>query len=235
VRAKLFDHPADTGFLVVTARILLVDHHPIVLAGLQALIHESKDLALIGQAVSGGPALAILRELRPDVVVMEMDLPGTNGIVLVVRILEFAPDTAIVMLTESTQPVFVKKALQAGIRGYVLKTSASDKILQAIRTALGGGVYIDSDLHEFRSEWRGRARLEPHPHKVAVGPPLTEREYEVLRMAAVGHSNKSIAHSLGLSIKSVETYRFRACTKLSLQSRVDIIRYAASHGWTVNQ
>jgi DNA-binding NarL/FixJ family response regulator len=218
----------------MTARILLVDDHPIVLTGLQALIHNFQDLSLVGQAISAGHALSLLREQMPDIVVMDMGLPGMNGIALAGRVLEFAPNTRIVMLTHYQEPVFVKRALQAGIRGYVLKSSASDKVVQAIRTVLGGGVYIDSELQEFRSEWKGQARLDRHSTNVA-GSPLTEREYQVLRMAAVGHSNKDIARRLGLSIKSVETYRFRACKKLSLRSRLDVIRYGASRGWIVDQ
>lgn len=218
----------------MTARIILVDDHPVVLAGMQALVLGLPDLELAGMATCASEALALVRDRHPDVVVLDMGLPGMSGLTLAERILEEAPDTRIVMLTHYEEPSYVQKALRAGIRGYVLKASAGEKVAQAIRTVLSGGVYIDSDLEDFRSDWI-RKLSSPAGAAAATGTgALTYRETQVLRLAAVGHSNKEIARRIGLGIKSVETYRYRACKKLMLNSRLDIIRYGASNGWLVD-
>lgn len=219
----------------MSTRIILVDDHPIVLAGLQALIQTIPDVELVGQAMSGAEALALSRLHAPDIIVLDMGLPGMNGVTLAERLLELQPTVRIVMLTHYEEPSYVQKALRSGIRGYVLKASASDKIAQAIKTVLGGGVYIDSDLEEFRSEWvRSLAKPVSAAPEAGAGNRLTQRELQVLRLVAIGHSNKDVARRIGLGVKSVETYRYRACKKLLLNSRLDIIRYGASHGWILD-
>ncbi|RXT55126.1 hypothetical protein B6S44_10930 [Bosea sp. Tri-44] len=216
------------------ARLILVDDHPVVLAGLQALVLGLPDLELVGTATCASEALALVRDQSPDIVVLDMGLPGMSGLMLAERILEGASDTRIVMLTHYEEPSYVQKALRIGIRGYVLKASASEKVAQAIRTVLSGGVYIDSDLEDFRSEWIRKLCPASGATAASANGTLTYRETQVLRLAAVGHSNKEIARRVGLGIKSVETYRYRACKKLMLHSRLDIIRYGASHGWILD-
>ncbi len=219
----------------MTARIILVDDHPVILAGLQALVAGLSDLEFVGQATSASQALALVRDRSPNIIVLDMGLPGMSGLTLAERILERSPEILIVMLTHYEEPSYVQKALRTGIRGYVLKTSPSDKVAQAIRTVLSGGVYIDSELEEFRSEWIRKLSQAPGPAAAAApNAALTCRELQVLRLAAVGHSNKDIARRVGLGIKSVETYRYRACKKLMLRSRLDVIRYGASHGWILD-
>lgn len=218
----------------MTARIVLVDDHPVVLAGLQALVLGLPDLELIGLASCAAEALALVRGERPDIVVLDMGLPGMSGLTLAERILEETPAIRIVMLTHYEEPSYVQKALRIGIRGYVLKASASEKVAQAIRSVLSGGVYIDSDLEDFRSEWVRKLCPTAGVTTATASDTLTYREMQILRMAAIGHSNKEIARRTGLGIKSVETYRYRACKKLMLQSRLDIIRYGASHGWILD-
>jgi DNA-binding NarL/FixJ family response regulator len=218
----------------VTARIVLVDDHPVVLAGLQALVLGLPDLELIGLASCAAEALALVRGERPDIVVLDMGLPGMSGLTLAERILEETPAIRIVMLTHYEEPSYVQKALRIGIRGYVLKASAGEKVAQAIRSVLSGGVYIDSDLEDFRSEWVRKLCPTAGVTTATASDTLTYREMQILRMAAIGHSNKEIARRTGLGIKSVETYRYRACKKLMLQSRLDIIRYGASHGWILD-
>lgn len=216
------------------ARAILVDDHAVVLEGLRALIGAMPDVTVVGMGSTGAQAIALVRETTPDIAVIDMGLPGLNGVETAKRMLAIAPELRIVMLTHFEEPTFVQKALAAGVRGYVLKGSPSDKILQAIRTVQSDGVYIDSKLEEFRSEWvrkhaKSRATLAENRDT-----PLTERELQVLRLAAIGHSNKDIARKIGIGVKSVETYRFRACRKLSLTSRLDIIRYGATHGWILD-
>lgn len=218
----------------MTARIILVDDHPVVLAGMRALLLDLPDLELAGLASCASEALALVRGERPDIAVLDMGLPGMSGLMLAERILEGAPDIRIVMLTHYEEASYVQKALRVGVRGYVLKASASEKVVQAIRTVLSGGVYIDSELEDFRSEWIRKLCPTAGVSAAAASDTLTYREMQVLRLAAVGHSNKEIARRVGLGIKSVETYRYRACKKLMLHSRLDIIRYGASHGWILD-
>ncbi|UZF91575.1 response regulator [Bosea sp. NBC_00550] len=218
----------------MTERIILVDDHPVILTGLAALVRSLPGLELVGQATVASQALTLVREQNPNIVVLDMGLPGMNGVALAERILEKAPHTRIVMLTHFEEPSYVQKALRTGIRGYVLKSSPSDKIAQAIKTVQSGGVYIDSELEEFRSEWIRKLAQKPGSELETPNGSLTNRELQVLRLAAVGHSNKEIARRIGLGVKSVETYRYRACKKLLLHSRLDIIRYGATHGWILD-
>jgi len=213
-------------------RILLVDDHPVVLAGLQALVLGLPELELVGQARSASQALALVREQSPDIVTLDIALPGMNGVALAERIFEEAPEIRIVMLTHYAEASYVQKALRMGVRGYVLKASPTEKVVQAIRAVQSGGVYIDSELENFRSDWmRELAQTPGHARASIPNGKLTGRELQVLRLTAVGHSNKEVARRIGLSIKSVETYRYRACKKLLLRSRLDIVRYGASNGW----
>lgn len=218
----------------MTARLILVDDHPVTLAGLRALVLDLPDFELVGQASCASQALALIRSQCPDIAILDIGLPGMSGLTLAERVLEEAPDTRIVTLTHYEEPSYVQKALRIGICGYVLKSSVGEKIEQALRTVMSGGVYIDSDLEDFRAEWIRKLCPSPGAAPAPAGDILTYRETQVLRLAAVGHSNKEIARRIGLGIKSVETYRYRACKKLMLHSRLDIIRYGASHGWILD-
>ncbi len=142
-------------------RILLVDNHPVVLAGLQALVLGLPELELVGQVTSASQALALVREQSPNIVTLDIGLPGMNGVALAERILEGAPEIRIVMLTHYEEASYVQKALRTGVRGYVLKASPTEKVVQAIRTVQSGGVYIDSELEEFRSDRMRKLVWEP--------------------------------------------------------------------------
>ena len=158
----------------MTARIILVDDHPVVLAGMQALLLDLPDLELVGLASCASEALALVRGERPDIAVLDMGLPGMSGLMLAERILEGAPDIRIVMLTHYEEPSYVQKALRVGVRGYVLKASAGEKVVQAIRTVLSGGVYIDAPHVVKKTEVASPdARLDYHrerrPENLAAG------------------------------------------------------------------
>jgi DNA-binding NarL/FixJ family response regulator len=213
-------------------RVVLVDDHPVVLAGLVSLLASVVGLELVGQARSASEALTLIRTFLPEIVVLDMGLPGMNGTALAQRILMEAPATRIVMLTHYSEPSYVQQALRVGISGYVLKSSPEDRVIQAIQAVRGGGLYLDAELEEFRGGWaRRRAHRIGHDQASVTPSVLTDRELQVLRLSAIGHSNKDIARRLDLGIKSVETYRYRACKKLLLRSRLDIVRYGASQGW----
>jgi DNA-binding NarL/FixJ family response regulator len=208
-------------------RIVLADEDPIVLNGLRNLITTEGDLDLIGEATNGAVALAIIRERQPDVAIVDVFMPGLNGIVLTRRLASELPSVSVLVLTLHEDRGFVRQAFDAGARGYVLKRSASQYLVQAIRAVAGGNLYIDpaiaSRVFDVAPKHAGRSG-NSHGE-------LTEREAEVLKLIALGFTNKEIAHQLGVGVKSVETYKARGTEKLGLKTRSALVRYAARQGW----
>jgi DNA-binding NarL/FixJ family response regulator len=210
-------------------RIFLADDHPIVLAGLRNLIEAESDIELVGQATAGLAAVKEIRELKPDVAVIDISMPELNGILITRRVREEGASVRILILTFHEDRAYVQQALQAGVRGYVLKRAGPESLLQAIRAVHDGGIYVDPSVASriFDSkELRGGRDGE-----VPSGITLTDRETEVLRMAALGFTNKEIAGKLGVGIKSVETYKARGSEKAGLKTRADIVRFASAQGW----
>lgn len=208
-------------------RIVLADEDPIVLNGLRNLITTEGDLDLIGEATNGAVALAIIRERQPDVAIVDVFMPGLNGIVLTRRLASELPSVSVLVLTLHEDRGFVRQAFDAGARGYVLKRSASQYLVQAIWAVAGGNLYIDpaiaSRVFDVAPKHAGRSG-NSHGE-------LTEREAEVLKLIALGFTNKEIAHQLGVGVKSVETYKARGTEKLGLKTRSALVRYAARQGW----
>lgn len=208
-------------------RIVLADEDPIVLNGLRNLITTEGDLDLIGEATNGAVALAIIRERQPDVAIVDIFMPGLNGIVLTHRLASELPSVRVLVLTLHEDRGFVRQAFDAGARGYVLKRSASQYLVQAIRAVAGGNLHIDpaiaSRVFDVAPKHAGRSG-NSHGE-------LTEREVEVLKLIALGFTNKEIAHQLGVGVKSVETYKARGTEKLGLKTRSALVRYAARQGW----
>jgi len=211
-------------------RIVLADDHPIVRAGLRTLIGETDDLELVGEATSGPQALDVILATRPAVAIIDISLPQMNGIALARRLAQECPSTGVIVLTSHEGRSHFNQALDAGVRGYVLKKSAAACLIHAIRGVLDGGLYVDPAIARRVFDMsRATARRSS-----ASAPSLTEREAEVLRLVAAGLTNKEIAHQLALSAKSVETYKARGAGKLGLRTRRDIVRYAAGQGWLAN-
>jgi DNA-binding NarL/FixJ family response regulator len=207
-------------------RVALADDHPIVLAGIRTLLTADPEIALVGEATSGGEALSMIRATGPDVAVVDVSMPGLNGLELTERVAEACPGTRVLVLTVHEDAAYVQPLLQAGARGYLLKRSAAEDLLRAVRAVAAGGVYLDPSV-------AGRALVAPSAatRGAEPGEALSPREAEVLRLIAQGFSNKEIARRIDLSVKSVETYKARAAEKLGLRTRAEIIRYAAAHGW----
>jgi len=208
-------------------RIVLADEQPIVLNGLRNLIMTESDLELVGEATNGPAALAIIRETRPDVAVVDVSLSGLNGIVLTRRLSTEIPSVGVLVLTSYEDRGFVKQAFEAGARGYVLKRSAAEHLILAVRAVAVGSLYVDPIIR--------RRLFDVDPKNTArsrnTGGELTERETEVLKLIALGFTNKEIARQLGLGVKSVETYKARGTEKLGLKTRAELVRYAAGQGW----
>ncbi|HTC07005.1 MAG TPA: response regulator transcription factor [Xanthobacteraceae bacterium] len=210
-------------------RIVLADDHPIVLDGLRNLIRAEQDFELVGEAASGLSALKIIREQRPDVAVLDISMPELNGIVLSRRLASEMPDLRLLVLTLHEDRAYLNQAIEAGVRGYVLKRSAVENLVQAIRAVMVGGLYIDPAIvgRVFESKQVNKRLLA----RKGVSPALTDREADVLKMAALGFTNKEIASRLDVGVKSIETYKARGLEKLGLKTRAELVRYASGQGW----
>jgi DNA-binding NarL/FixJ family response regulator len=206
-------------------RVALADDHPVVLAGIRALIQAAPEMELVGEATDGQAALQLIATTLPDVAVIDISMPKTSGTQLARRLAEEGPGVKILVLTVHEDRAYVQQLLQAGARGYLLKRSAAEELVRAIRTVFAGGVYVDPTI--------ASKLLSPVAKSGAVLPAaeLSEREEEVLKLTAQGFSNKEAAARLDLSIKTIETYKARAAEKLGLRTRAEIVRYGAARGW----
>ena len=211
-------------------RVLLADDHVTVRHGLKLLVDSQADMTVVSEASDGNAAMQSALALKPDVIVMDISMPGMNGLVATRALKQLQPDAAIVTLTRHSDDAYLQELLRAGVSGYVLKQSAPTELLQAIRAAATGGQYLDSALTA-----RVTARLLGRADKVSKpAAALSERESEVLRLIASGYSNKEIAGRLSLSVKTVEAHKANAMRKLGLSGRIDIVKYAVLQGWLEN-
>lgn len=204
-------------------RVFLVDDHPIVLSGIRAMVEKQDDLQVVGVAGDVESALTRMTEIMPDIVIIDISLPGASGIVLVDQMRTLYPKIATLALTLHEEPAYVRQLLQAGARGFILKRSAAEELIHAIRSVLAGGLYIDPGV---------AAKILPEPKSSTTSvDQLSDREIMVVKLVAKGFSNKEISGQLSLSVKTVETYRARACEKLGLRTRAALVRYATLEGW----
>ena len=212
-------------------RVLLADDHVTVRHGLKLLIDSQPDMIVVCEASDGTSAIQGALELKPDVVVMDISMPGMNGLVATRRLKQAQSDAAIITLTRHGDDAYLQELLRAGVSGYVLKQSAPTELLQAIRAAAGGGQYLDSALTaRVTAGFLGREDKRPSKSRAT----LSEREAQVLRLIASGYSNKEIAARLTLSVKTVEAHKANAMRKLELNGRIDIVKYAVLQGWLDN-
>jgi len=208
----------------VSVRVLIVDDHAVVRAGLRMLIDAEDDLEAAGEAGSARDAIFRARELEPDVILMDVVMPDGNGLDAIPTLLHEHPETKVLMLSMQDDPQYVRQAFSAGASGYVLKEAADTEVVSAIREVARGGRYVNPELG---------ARLvaaETEERKRAEDDPLSEREREVLRMLALGHTNQEIAKQLYISVRTAETHRAHVMQKLRLSSRAELVRYALDQG-----
>jgi DNA-binding NarL/FixJ family response regulator len=212
-------------------RILLADDHVTVRHGLKLLIDGQPDMKVVAEASDGAAALQQALEVKPDVVVMDISMPGMNGLVATRKLRKAWPDAAIVTLTRHGDDAYLQELLRAGVASYVLKQSATNELLQAIRAAAAGRQYVDTTLTpRVTAGFLGSERRRVNKSGVSI----TERESAVLRDIAAGYSNKEIAARLSLSVKTVEAHKANAMRKLGLTGRIDIVKYAVLQGWLDN-
>jgi DNA-binding NarL/FixJ family response regulator len=204
-------------------RVLLADDHETVREGLRLLVDSQDDMEVVGEAADGKATLEQVRSVNADVVVLDLTMPGMSGLTAARALKEREPPIAVVALTRHDDDAYVQELMSAGASAYVLKQSASAELLTAIRAAAAGGRYLDPALPP--------PDYPRDPRRRAGTPPVTERETEVLRMMAVGHSNKDIASALNISVKTVEVHKANAMRKLNLRGRTDVVRYAVLNEW----
>jgi two-component system response regulator NreC len=208
----------------VTIRVLIVDDHAVVSSGLRRVLEAEGDIEVVGEAGDMRTAVFETRGQKPDVVLMDLVMPGGSGIEATTAVLKEAPEANVLVLSMQDDPRYVREAFEAGASGYVLKEAADAEVVGAIREVAGGGRYVHPALGArlVAADAEERARADADP--------LSDREREVLRLLALGHTNQEIAKMLYLSVRTVETHRAHIMQKLRLTTRAELVRYAIDTG-----
>jgi two-component system response regulator NreC len=203
-------------------KIVIADDHRVVRSGLRMLLDREEGFEVVAEAGDVADAHRYVRAHRPDVLILDLNMPGDPSLPAIPRFLEESPDTRVVVLTMQEDPAFARDALRAGASGYVLKEAADEELVNAVQAAASGGTYLNPALG---------ARIAAAP-AVPAGPPndLTEREVEILGLIALGHTNSEIGGQLFLSVRTVESHRAHIQQKIQLTSRAELVRYALAEG-----
>ena len=202
-------------------RVLLADDHSVVRDGLRRLVDGSGDMTVVAEAADGRDAIRKAREVAPDVSVVDISMPGVDGLEVVRQILSTHPNLRILILTMHEEEQYVVRAIGAGAKGYITKRAAAEQLLQAIRKVHSGGRYLGDSASEALA-----ARLAKGGDAASLLDILSDREIQVLRALALGRSNREIAEAYSLSIKTVDTYRSRLLKKLDLRNNAELTRFA---------
>jgi two-component system response regulator NreC len=209
---------------VTATRVLIVDDHAVVRSGLKLVLDADEEIEPVGEAGSARDAVFEARSLKPDVILLDVVMPDQSGLEIIPQLLHENPEAKVLVLSMQDDPRYVREAFDAGASGYVLKEAADSEVVAAVREVAGGGRYVDPELG---------ARLvaaESAERRRAEEDPLSEREGEVLRLLALGHTNQEIAKQLYISVRTAETHRAHIMQKLRLSSRAELVRYALVHG-----
>lgn len=209
-------------------RVLLADDHAVLRAGLRALLNSQPDMEVIGEAADGAEAVRLAQTLVPDVALVDISMPGMDGLVATRELRQRCPKTRVVVLTMHEEEGFLRQVLNAGGAGYVLKKAAEAELLAAIRAVHRGEAFVDPTLT--RTMIEGYLGREGATQPAQSGLELTPREVEVLTLIAWGYSNQQIAERLVISVKTVETHKAHIMEKLGVQGRVGLVRYALEKG-----
>lgn len=207
----------------MTIRVLIVDDHAVVRTGLRLLLDRESDIEVVGEAGDGDDGVRAARLEKPDVVLLDVVMPGRNGIDACADVAA-ASKGKVLMLSMQDDPSYVREAFAAGASGYMLKEAADTELVQAVREVAGGGRYV----HPTLGARLAQAEVEA-AHRAATDP-LSEREREVLRLLALGHTNQEIAKQLFISVRTAETHRAHIMQKLGLGTRAELVRYALVNG-----
>jgi DNA-binding NarL/FixJ family response regulator len=213
-----------------TIQILIADDHKMVREGLRLLIDSQPDMRVVGEAANGREVLLKARELKPDVVVMDLSMPELNGLQATEQLQSESPEIKVVAITANEDESYLRQLCKVGAAGYVLKRSAGDELVKAIGLVANGGVYFEASLASKALARQMTGSPAKNKNKIQTAD-LSEREKEVLVLLAWGYSNKEIGAQLELSVKTVETYKVRTGEKLGLRSRTEMVQYALRQGW----
>jgi two-component system, NarL family, response regulator NreC len=208
-------------------RVLIADDHAVLRAGLRMLLGAHRDMDVVGEAADGLDVSRQARELRPDVVLLDLSMPGPRSGSVIRSVLRACPKTRVLILTMHDDAAYLRSALSAGATGYLVKRAADSELLSAIRAVHAGRTFVDM------TESSSRPERPVGPEAAEAGQPpkaLSRREREVLRLLAQGHSNQQIADGIHVSVKTVETYRTRVSEKLGLKGRAELYRFATESG-----
>jgi DNA-binding NarL/FixJ family response regulator len=209
-------------------RVLIADDHAIVREGVKALINLADDMEVVGEAADGRQAIVRAQALEPDVAVMDIAMPGLGGLEATLEIRKLCPRTRILVLSQYDDREYVRRFLKAGVSGYVLKKSAGSDLTAAIRSVHRGGLVLDPEVA--REAMRVQAAGADGSRAADPYDALTDREKQVLKLVADGHSNKEVADELGISVKTAMSHREHIMEKLDLHSRTELIRFAIRQG-----
>ena len=205
-------------------RVLIVDDHAVVRTGIRLLLAQEEDIEPVAEAGSAREAIFEARATSPDVILLDVMMPDTSGLEALPQLLREHPDAKVLVLSMQDDPRYVREAFAAGASGYVLKEAADVEVVAAVREVASGGRYVHPELG---------ARLiaaDAASARRAEEDPLSEREHEVLRLLALGHTNQEIAKELFISVRTAETHRAHIMQKLRLSTRAELVRYAIAHG-----
>ncbi|MEZ4680407.1 MAG: response regulator transcription factor [Caldilineaceae bacterium] len=219
----------NTATDIILIRIVLADDHAVLRAGLTALLNAEEDMVVIGEAGNGSDCIQIVKEQQPDVVLLDLNMPQMSGLDALPELHRVAPQSHILVLTMHDDESYLRQVLATGGSGYVLKQAADSELLTAIRTVYNGGTF----LHPAHTQVLLQPAQKPPSTEEGTDDALnslSDRELEVLKLLAFGHSNKEIAALLFLSVKTVETYKARVMEKLELNTRTALVRFALQHG-----
>ncbi len=213
----------------MTISVLLVDDHKILRNGLCSLLQQQPDMEVVGETDNGATAVRLAREFTPDVIIMDVNIQGMDGIDATRHILQELPDSKIIALSMHSKKVFVTEMLKAGASGYMLKEQAFDELVQAIRTVLAGETYLSSKVVSLVVQ----DYVQSHNGAIGAGTaPLTERQRQVLKFLADGKPSKEIASLLDVSVKTIDASRRKIMEKLNIQSTAELVKYAIREGFT---
>jgi DNA-binding NarL/FixJ family response regulator len=213
---------------VTKLRIFLADDHAVLRDGLKALVNAQADMEVVGEADNGRTAWLKVKELLPDVVVMDVSMPELNGVQATEILKRECPQVKVLALTAYKDKAYLDQLLKVGALGYVLKMSAAKELIEALRVVAVGNVYVDQEMTEKIAEGYVRNQFLRGATRQRE---LTSREEQVIRLIAQGYANKEIATQLDISVKTVESHKTNVMEKLELKSRTEIVRYAVRQGW----
>jgi len=208
----------------VAIRVVVVDDHAVVRSGIKLLLDSHEDIEVVAEAGNAKDAIFRVREQTPDVILLDLVMPGEGGIEVLPKLLKEAPDAKVLVLSMEDDPSYVREAFAAGASGYVLKEAADEEVVAAIRDIASGGSYVHPTLG---------ARMvaaDAADRAAAEADPLSDREREILRLLALGHTNQEIAKMLFISVRTAETHRAHIMQKLRLGTRAELVRHALAQG-----